>query len=152
MARRIKRPKEQEPVYKQLTDSDEFGFFTTYKDIFMLAGTIGFMSNKRVEFSGSAEGIPWNVFNLDSDESVINAVAIAETEDPNILKSGDETFDKKLQIFEEYAAGGIEIFKDKIMSEKKHAFENYFAFVMDMENQASVKDRNLKNIAEMINF
>ncbi|MGO4890398.1 DNA phosphorothioation-associated protein 4 [Anaerobacillus sp. MEB173] len=150
--RRIRRPKEQEDIYKSLTDSNEFGIFATYKDVFMLAGAVGFMEKKRKEFTGSAEGIPWNVFTLETDETIINAIALAETEDITILNDDNEKFDEKMKIFEEYAAGGLEIINNKIMENPKLALNTYFDFIMSMKNEVNDKDRNLKGIADMLSF
>jgi dnd system-associated protein 4 len=150
MVRRIKRPKEQEGIYKELTNTQEFGFFETYKDVFMLAGTVGFMEKKRTEFSASAEGIPWNVFNLETDEPIINAIALAETENYEILRNDPETFDKRLNIFEEYAAGGIPIIHKKIMESPKNALNNYFEYIKSMEVEENDKKRNLKDIVNTL--
>ncbi|MEM5016877.1 DNA phosphorothioation-associated protein 4 [Metabacillus indicus] len=150
--RRIKRPKDQENGYKKLIDSEEFGIFSTYKDIFMASGTIGYMEQKRLTFSGSAEGIPWNVFNLETDEAIINAIALTETGDISILSDDPDTFDKKLQIFEEYAAGGFEVLYKLLTENPKIALTSYFDLIMSMENEVNDKDRNLKGIADMLSF
>jgi len=150
--RRIKRPKNQEDRYKQLIDSEEFGVFSTYKDIFMAAGTIGFMEQKRIKFSGSAEGIPWSVFTLETDETIINAVALTETEDISVLREDSEMFDKRLQIFEEYAAGGFEVLHKLVTDNPKFALTSLFDFIMSMENEVNDKDRNLKGIANILSF
>lgn len=150
--RRIRRPKEQEDIYKLLTDSSEFGIFATYKDVFMLAGTIGFMEKKRKFFTGSAEGIPWTVFTLETDETLINAVALAETEDISLLEDDSDAFDKKMTIFEEYAAGGLEILNNKLMENPKLALNSYFDLIISTENEVNDKDRNLKGIADMLSF
>lgn len=150
--RRVRRPKEQEDIYKSLTDNNEFGIFSTYKDVFMLAGTVGFMEKKRKEFSSSAEGIDWNVFNQETDETVINAIALVATEDINILEDSSDAFDKKMKIFEEYAAGGLEIINNKIVENPKFALNIYFDFIMSMQNEVNDKDRNLKGIADMLSF
>jgi dnd system-associated protein 4 len=150
--RRIRRPKEQEDIYKSLTDSSEFGIFATYKDVFMLAGSIGFMEKKRKSFTGSAEGIPWTVFTLETDEALINAVALAETEDISLLEDDSDTFDKKMTIFEEYAAGGLEVINNKLMENPKLALNSYFDLIISMENEVNDKDRNLKGIADMLSF
>lgn len=150
--RRIKRPKHQEEIYKTLVDTDEFGIFTTYKDIFMLAGVLGYMENKRVQFSGSAEGITWNIFNLETDEATINAIALAVTENVEILRDDDESFNDKLTIFEELAAGGVEIIQEKIMIHPKTASNAYFELLLSMENHMNDKERSLKGIADMLSF
>jgi dnd system-associated protein 4 len=150
--RRIKRPKDQEERYKKLIDSEEFGIFSTYKDVFMASGTVGFMEQKRIEFSSSAEGIPWSVFTLESDEAIINAISLIETEDISILSDDPDTFDKKIQIFEEYAAGGFEILYKLLTNNPKLALTSFFDFIMSMENEVNDKDRNLKGIADMLSF
>jgi len=150
--RRIRRPKEQEDGYKKLVDSDEFGIFSTYKDIFMAAGTIGFMEQKRLKFTNSAEGIPWSIFTLDTDEVIINAVALIDTQDVSILSDVPEMFDNKISIFEEYAAGGFEILYKLMTSNPKLALTSYYDFIMSMENEVNDKERNLKGIADMLSF
>lgn len=152
MYRRIRRPKEQEEYYTKLTDQSEFGIFTTYKDIFMAAGMMGFIEKKRKSFTNSLEGINWNVFNMESDEVIINAVAISETGDYSLINTDDETFDRKMQIFEEYAAGGLEILYKKIMEEPKRALSLYVDLLMSFEAETTSKDRNFRHIADILTF
>lgn len=150
--RRIKRPKEQEEGYKKLIDSEEFGIFLTFKDIFMTSGTLGFMEKKKVKFTSSAEGIPWSVFTLETDQAVINAIALSETGDISILNDNSDTFEKKIQIFEEYAAGGFEILYKLLTDNPKIALTSFFDLILSMENEVNDKDRNLKGIADMLSF
>ncbi|MGE1000305.1 DNA phosphorothioation-associated protein 4, partial [Bacillus sp. Gnz1/3] len=142
--RRIRRPKDQEEMYKVLTDRDELGgIFSSFKDIFMLAGIVGFMNKKRKTFTSSLEQIHWNVFNSETDETVINAVALAETRDLTIINTDDEAFDRKITIYEEYAAGGLEYLYDKIMENPRYALDNYFDFLKSMEKEVSIEKKNL---------
>lgn len=152
MYRRIRRPKDQDEFYTKLTDQSEFGIFSTYKDVFMAAGVLGFMEKKRREFTNTLEGISWNIFNLDTDETVINAVAISESVDPKLVNTDEETFDIKIQIFEEYAAGGVEVLFKKVMEDPKKALNLYIEFIMSMEAETSAKDRNLREIADLLTF
>lgn len=148
--RRIRRPKEHEEMYSKLTDRDEFGVFSSYKDVFMLAGVAGYMNQKRKDFTGSLEGISWNVFNLETDEAIINGVALAETGDVSIINTDDESFDLKMLIFEEYAAGGLEYIYQKIMENPRHSLDNYFNLIKSMELEISPKEKNLKEVADFI--
>jgi dnd system-associated protein 4 len=150
--RRIRRPKDQEEYYTKLTDQSEFGIFSTFKDVFMAAGVLGFMEKRKKEFTNSLEGIDWSRFNLDTDETVINAVAIADTGDPRLVNIDEETFDKKIQIFEEYAAAGVEILYKKVMDDPKKALNLYIEFIMSMEAETNAKERNLKDIADLLTF
>ena len=152
MYRRIRRPKETEEYYLKLTDQSEFGIFSTYKDVFMVAGVLGFMEKKKREFENSLEGIDWGRFNMETDETIINAVAIADTGDPRLVNIDDETFDKKIKVFEEYAAVGIEILFKKVMDDPKKALNFYIDFIMSMEAETSAKERNLKDIADLLTF
>ncbi|MEH7514245.1 DNA phosphorothioation-associated protein 4 [Gottfriedia acidiceleris] len=148
--RRIKRPKEQDSIYRRLTDKDEFGVFSSYKEAFMFAGTLGFIEKKRKSFSSTAEGLLWDNFSLDTDEPMINMIALAESQDVNILQDDDESFDQKLIIFEEYAAGGIEFIEQTLLDQPKYLLNNIFDLIMNMENDTTEKERNLKGIADMI--
>ncbi|EJV69665.1 MULTISPECIES: DNA phosphorothioation-associated protein 4 [Bacillus] len=151
--RRIRRPKDQEEMYKVLTDRDELGgIFSSFKDIFMLAGIVGFMNKKRKTFTSSLEQIHWNVFNSETDETVINAVALAETGDLTIINTDDEAFDRKITIYEEYAAGGLEYLYDKIMENPRYALDNYFDFLKSMEKEVSIEKKNLKDIYNILSI
>lgn len=152
MYRRLRRPKDQEEYYIKLTDQEEFGIFTTYKDVFMAAGILGFMEKKKREFTGSLEGLNWNVFNLETDETVINAIAVSETNDPTLINTDEETFNKKVQIFEEYAAGGIEILYKRVMEDPKKALNHYIDYIMSMESETTAQERNLRDIADLLTF
>ncbi|MGG3563165.1 DNA phosphorothioation-associated protein 4 [Neobacillus rhizosphaerae] len=152
MYRRIRRPKDQEEYYTKLTDQTEFGIFSTYKDVFMAAGVLGFMNKKRREFTVSLEGIDWHRFNLETDETLINSVAISDTNDPKLVNTDDDTFDIKIKIFEEYAAGGIEILYKKVMEDPKKALTLYIEFIMSMEAETTAKERNFREIADLLTF
>jgi dnd system-associated protein 4 len=150
--RRIRRPKDQEEYYDKLTDQSEFGIFSTYKDVFMAAGVLGFMEKRRREFSSSLDGIDWNRFNLETDETIINSVAISELGDPKLVNTDDETFVKKIEIFEEYAAAGVEILYKKVMEDPKKALNLYIELIMSMEAETTAKERNLRDIADLLTF
>lgn len=152
MSRRaIKRPLEQESMYRELTDKTEpGGIFSTYKDVFMLAGIMGFMHQRRISFNGSLEGIKWHIFNMETDETIINAVALAETQDVTILNSDDETFDRKITIFEEYAAGGLKYLYERIMQNPKQALDEYLLLLKEAEVESPPEEKHIKEIADLL--
>ncbi|MCM3243178.1 MULTISPECIES: DNA phosphorothioation-associated protein 4 [Cytobacillus] len=152
MYRRIRRPKDQEEYYLRLTDQSEFGIFSTFKDVFMAAGVIGFMEKRKREFSSSLEGMDWHRFNLETDETIINAVAISDSKNPKLVNTDEETFNEKVQIFEEYAAAGVEILYKKVMEDPKKAINLYIEYIMSMETETTTKERNLKDIADLLTF
>ncbi|WP_421377990.1 DNA phosphorothioation-associated protein 4 [Bacillus salacetis] len=149
--RRIRRPKNQEHIYKELTDTDEFGIFQSYKDLFMMAGIVGFVEKKRKSFEGSLEGINWNIFNLDTDEAIINAVALNETGDQSIINTIDgDSFDRKITIFEEYAAGGAEVLYSKLKDHPRNAVDILYEYMLSMEKVKSESDRDVEDIRKII--
>ncbi len=149
--RRIRRPKTQEHIYKELTDTDEFGVFQSYKDLFMMAGVVGFIEKKRKSFEGSLEGISWNVFNLETDEAVINAVALVDTKDPSIINTqSSEDFDKKITIFEEYAAGGADVLYNKLKDHPRNAIDVLFEYIISMEKLRNDTERDVEDITKIL--
>ncbi|MBR7553625.1 DNA phosphorothioation-associated protein 4 [Allobacillus sp. GCM10007491] len=150
--RRIRRPKDQEKIYRELTDKDEFGVFNSYKDIFMISGLIGYLNDKRISFENSLEPISWTVFNLETDETVINAVALNTSEDPSILIEDEEKFDQKITIFEEFAAGGATILYEKLVENKRFAVNSLFELLMEAKQQRGSQDRDIAAIADIISF
>lgn len=150
--RRVRRPKNQETIYKELTNKEEFGFFSSYKDLFMFAGLVGFLNDKKLTFTSSAEEIAWSVFNLETDEATINAVALSYLKDKLLLLNEEEAFDKKLKLYEEFAAGGIEIIYEKFLENRKFFLNTVFEMIMDMKNYKGSKDQNIAAIADMISF
>lgn len=149
--RRIRRPKTQEHIYKELTDTDEFGVFQSYKDLFMMAGVVGIIEKKRRSFEGSLEGISWNVFNLETDEAVINAVALVDTKDPSIINTqSSEDFDKKITIFEEYAAGGADVLYNKLKDHPRNAIDVLFEYIISMEKLRNDTERDVEDITKIL--
>lgn len=149
--RRIRRPKTQEHIYKELTDADEFGVFQSYKDLFMMSGVVGFIEKKRKSFEGSLEGISWNVFNLETDEALINAVALVDTKDPSIINTqSSEDFDKKITIFEEYAAGGADVLYNKLKDHPRNAIDVLFEYIINMEQLRNDTERDVEDITKIL--
>lgn len=145
--RRIRRPKSQEEMYKKLTSSDyPTGVFDSYKDVFILAGVVGYRSGKRKPFKDSAEQISWTVFNLETDLTVISSIALLEERDLNVLKDDDESHDKKLTIFEEYAAAGLELVYEAVTKSPQNPENSFYEFIYESKSEMTEKEKNLKDI------
>lgn len=93
-------------VYRQLKSGaniqPEDGPFETFKDIFMLAACLGFRNRRRVRTNRVDSEFRVSVFTED-DLSILKAIAIAETENVDVLSRDGEI----LAIAEEYANAGI---------------------------------------------
>lgn len=131
MPRRIKRSEDKESAYKQLTE--ELKIFNTMKDVFLLAACIGFHQGTRKPFDKSGGEIPWTVFRADTDESMIDSIALSETNDVHILLKDEETYDKKFRVVEEYANYGMEVLIQKIIDSPGDELDNLVAMIMEVE-------------------
>ncbi len=147
--RRVRRPKDQGHIYKELTDKDEFGIFETYKDLFMLSLVVGYLEEKRKPFKETLELINWQVFNDRTDEPVINMIAYLETNNLALLYDHqDDSFDEKLTIAEEYAASGAEKLYELVMDDQKNGLRNLIDFIDQYQGIKDYSELQKKRLAE----
>ncbi len=121
MARSIRRNKEHADIIKLLMDKNPdtgMAVFPTIKSLQCFAAVIGFDQKRRVKLEkGNVEDIEWHIFNSDNLTHYIYLIALAETNDMNVLKFDIEKPDSAqigpnmMEIFEEYANGGFEIIR-----------------------------------------
>ncbi|HEY3364928.1 MAG TPA: DNA phosphorothioation-associated protein 4 [Symbiobacteriaceae bacterium] len=149
MPRRVRRPKDQDAVYKALKEGEP-AVFETYKDILMMAACVGFKLDKRVPFEQTAEQIEWDVFSGRTDLPIINAIALKETGDVNILLEDDETFDRKFVILEEYANGGFEELKRRLLDSPGDALDNLIALIYEQKKADSTDAESLENMVHSL--
>jgi dnd system-associated protein 4 len=93
-------------IYKELSEGNdpEKVPFRTMKDVFMLAACLGYNRNSRLPITGSRRQIfHWAQFSEQVDIPIIKSIAIATTEDIQVLTD----LDRITQIIEEYANGGF---------------------------------------------
>jgi dnd system-associated protein 4 len=112
---RIKVAKDKAKLVKALRAGEgSTGPFQTYADVVTFAAAFGFSKKNRVPFEQASRGdpdpIPGDQF---KNRGLMDLIAIAETQNPNILSSNDEQVQEKARIFEEYANGGFELLEDK---------------------------------------
>ncbi|WP_347861069.1 DNA phosphorothioation-associated protein 4 [Salimicrobium sp. PL1-032A] len=147
--RRVRRPKKYDELYKELLDQDEYGIFETYKDVFMNAGILGYLHGEREEFN-NAEQMNWSVFNLDTDEAVINMVVYGSQGEEHLLENDDESFSKKMTVFEEYAANGINLLYDEVFKGRKStSFNNYLDLILSYQNEEKESTDNVKDLKNL---
>src|ERR1019366_3758061 len=75
----------------------------------------GFSERRRVPLDRSqgVEDISYQQFERGDAEDLIYMIALAETQDTDILREGEEV--KCAEIFEEYANGGLMVVKDFLL-------------------------------------
>ncbi len=107
---RIRIDKIHHPIYIALTkprgneNRQDLPPFESMKNIFMLATFIGYNEEKRIPLGKDKEMIfAWARFSPEEDVPLLRALALAESEDVEVLTDQDRI----LTIAEEYANGGI---------------------------------------------
>jgi len=113
MVDRVRRPSEYDEMLTELKNKK---IFSTYKDALLFAACLGFKRKKRVPFSKASEPIHLQYFNDEFNKTVINIIAVAESSD--LLFMGKEKEAERIEIFEEYACGGLEIIKNEYWDTK----------------------------------
>jgi dnd system-associated protein 4 len=112
---RIRVAKDKAELVKALTSADgATGPFPTYADVIVFAAALGAKHKKRVPLGEISKRepspIPQEQFIVRGYDTVINLLAIAETQELKIFCFQEENSgEKRNLIFEEYANGGLEI-------------------------------------------
>ncbi|MFZ1030314.1 MAG: DNA phosphorothioation-associated protein 4 [Limnoraphis robusta] len=112
---RIRVAKDKADFVKALTESEgKTGPFQTYADVMVFAATLGMGRKKRVPLEAISKREPspisLEVFISRGYDLVIKLMAFVEVNDPQILSPFDaESEEKRAEIFEEYANGGLEV-------------------------------------------
>lgn len=130
------KPEAYEKYYQILLRDAKF--FTTLKDIFMLAAVIGFKNKVRLPFAKSGgDPIKDHIFG-EEDFNIMDIIAIETNHDLNILLS--ENQDEKYKMIEEYAHAGIKYIVDNIfIGEEIPSKDKFLEFVCQYapENNAT---------------
>jgi len=117
-------------IYKQLTEgSDPVGVpFRTMKDVFMWAACLGYQLGERRPLTGKRVTIfRWAQFTPQTDMPLLKALAIADSDDVNVLLGQDEI----LSIAEEYANTGIHELRASVLDEYGQPLWNLVAMLPD---------------------
>jgi dnd system-associated protein 4 len=94
---------------------DRTGLFLTYADVLTLAAAIGFSNRRRVPVEKISYKDPDPVLQEQfRDPSIIKLIALADTQDPRILGSEEEYDRLRVQIFQEYSNGGLELLSKEL--------------------------------------
>jgi dnd system-associated protein 4 len=97
-----------------LPDSDR-RLFPTIRELLCFAALLGYSEGRRLPLDRSkgVEDISYQQFERGDAEHLIFLIALAETQETEILREGEEA--KCAEIFEEYANGGLAIIKDYLL-------------------------------------
>ncbi len=115
---RIKIAKDKANLVKALKISDTVtGVFQTYVDIMVFAAAIGINRKKRVplvEIAKDLDPIRRDYFSNNRCELLINLLALSESQNQSILSDDEQSDDQRINIFEEYANGGLEVLQQEL--------------------------------------
>lgn len=115
---RIKIAKDKVQLVKCLKASDDTtGPFQTYADVLIFAAALGAKRRKRVplvNFAKDLDPIRREYFDSNKSEILINLIAIFDVENQNVLAENEQSDEQRIEIFEEYANGGLEILQDEL--------------------------------------
>ncbi|HCH2708207.1 TPA: DNA phosphorothioation-associated protein 4 [Vibrio parahaemolyticus] len=105
--KRVRRPVEYDDLLNSLVREEKI--FSTLKNALVFAASVGYKKQIKLEFKESSEPIKLPVFDRDQDIPFMYALALAETDDIKMMR--EDQFDQVIQIFEEYAHGGLSFIK-----------------------------------------
>ena len=135
MTKRLYYEKKKE-IYDPLVDSkSDYQVFSKYRDLFLLAACIGYKEKKKVKMTGNVSDrgeLHWEMFERDNtDLATINAIALSEISDINVILDNEEMLDRKIKIIEEYANGGIQIIKEKVLDMPGDPLDNLINYIFE---------------------
>ncbi len=146
--RSIYRSKEHAELIKKLTEKSPItgvAVFPTIKALQCFAAVIGFDQKRRKRLDRSdVDNIEWHTFENTNHTHYIYLIALAETNDLNVLKydvensDGFEGIANMVEIFEEYANGGFEILASWLAKNPSDPFGNK-AILAAMEKAGFLK-------------
>ena len=86
------------------------GPFRTYADVVTFAAVVGFNGSRKVPLDSYSrkepDPVPQEQFR---NANIIGWVALADSQDPAILRDDDDCDRQRVEIFQEYVNGGLEI-------------------------------------------
>lgn len=116
---RVRIAKDKAEFVQSLVDfNGNSGPFQTYADAIAFAAALGINAKKRVPLGLVAKEpapISSEIFISRGYDSLLKLLAIAATQDPNILSVYNPIAEaQRIQIFEEYANGGLEQLQEEL--------------------------------------
>ena len=111
---RIHEDMVQRLAVDRLPDSDR-SLFPTIRELLCFAALLGYSENRRLPLDKEkgVEDVSYQQFERVDAEDLIYLLALAESNDPSILNEGEE--ERCVNIFEEYANGGLQIINDAMI-------------------------------------
>lgn len=107
---RLSRPKRFEDLFKRLATGDDKVFPYQY-DVLTFAAVLGYRKGRRAPVGESMDRLTENIWRGKSVEEI--AWIIHALKDGETSSLSDQLWPERMKIFEEYAAGGLEILQEE---------------------------------------
>ena len=155
MSVRVKIAKDKAQIVKNLVNGNDYGrTFSTYADVVAFAAALGVKYGKRValgEVSQEPGPINLEVFLTRGYDLLIKLVAIAETKELLILSNYDPEMEKRrIEIFEEYANGGLDRLGSELIGEVDYT--NKILLLLKYEKYRKGKTEGEFDLRKFIDF
>lgn len=117
---RVRVAKDKADLVRDLTESEnKTGPFQTYADVIVFAAALGIRRKKRLSIEAVSKGEPapisLEIFISRGYDLVIKLISITHTQDTKIISPFDTELEaKRVEIFEEFANGGLEILREEL--------------------------------------
>lgn len=128
---RISIKKTDRPIYDEILGNSDLKVRSNI-DIFLLALVIGFKKGQRISIKGNKDGYVLTYTIKDEDRILMNAIAIHETKNEEVIQNQKEVF----EIVEEYAHTGISFLREMVFDKERGSFLKKFeSYLRDMLQQ-----------------
>jgi dnd system-associated protein 4 len=128
---------EKTESYEILVDGEN-AIFDTYKDLFLLAASVGFNRGRLDDSPGKSDEIPWRILrNNPQNRVVASSIAYAHTEDYETLI--DE--EKQVEILQKYASEGIEVIRSQVVEQPGDPLDNMIEFLRRNRDTETEEER-----------
>ena len=142
---RVRRPQQHEALMLELRQE---AAFATYRDALLFAAAVGAYIQRRVPFTSSGEPIRYETLKEPMfSETLINMIAANEVDDPEIMDS--TRANERVQIFEEYANGGLEHIQEQV--NVRHEPANLVVISLVTEALARSGSAEAVSVEELLN-
>jgi dnd system-associated protein 4 len=153
-ANRIKIAQDKAELVKSLLASKETpGLFQTYVEVMIFAAALGVKYKKSIPLGDTTKRepspIPQENFASLGYDKIIKLLGIVETSDIQILASREDVYeDKRTQVFEEYANGGLEI----LQSELRGVVDYEIQFLLILRKAIDYQENNIEGEFNLTRF
>jgi dnd system-associated protein 4 len=134
--KRIHRAKDKEPILAALT-SEQLGVFKELWRLLLFAAQVGIKNNRRVLLAtvDAGKGIDQSTFgNSPAWPGILYLTAVAEAKSADPMASTQAAEDSRIQVFEEYANGGLEMMQEYFAT-RRVDLDGLIAFIQSQNEQ-----------------